>query len=386
MTLRVTLLLRSLGHGGTERQALLLARGLQTRGVDVKIVTLYSSPCPIDSTGGLEVYSLGKRHRWDLLALLRLHRFIQREAPHVLYSFLNVSNVLAALGALMRRRFHLVWGVRCSDMDLADYDWLVRTFDWLELRLSRMPDLIISNSFAGHDYAVARGLPKAKLHVVCNGFDTELFHPNAEARREVRAGWGVVGTAPVIGMVARLDPTKDHATFLRAASLLARDRPDARFVLVGDGPSGYRASLRGLARRFGLGPRVIWEYRRSDMPRFYPALDVLCCSSRSEGFPNALGEAMACATPCVTTDVGDARRIVSESGVVVPPRDPQALACGMQTMLQRLERGDLRDAAGRIEATRGRVARQFSLERMIDETEHAFRTLTASVLADAKLS
>lgn len=387
MTLRVVLLMRSLGRGGAERQALLLARGLQARGITVKIVTLYQPTDTVDDTSGLEIRSAQKRHRWDLGAIPRLYRLIAREAPHVVYSFLTVPNVLAALGAPLWGRFHLVWGIRASNMDLVHYDWLVRGSNRLERRLAGVPDLIVSNSVAGRDSAIARGLPAARLRVICNGFDTERFRPDAQARSRIRAGWGVAGSVPVVGMVARLDPMKDHPTFLRAAALLARNRWDMRFVLIGDGPARYRATLRRLARGLGLDARFIWERRRSDMPSLYSALDVLCCASAfGEGLSNAVGEAMACGVPCVVTDVGDAGRVVGEAGIVVPPRDPAALAGGLELMLQRLQTGDMSDPVYRLQATRGRVASKYSVERMIEETEHAFRTIAPSVLADAKLS
>lgn len=387
MTLRVVLLIRSLGHGGAERQVLLLARGLQARGMRVKIVTLYPATDTVDDTRGLDIRSVQKNHRWDIAAMLRLYRLIAQDAPHVVYSFLTVPNVLAALGAVSLRGFQLVWGIRSSNMDLARYDWLVRATYWLERRLSGLPHLIISNSLAGRDYAAARGLPAAKLQVIHNGFDTERFRPSAQVRSQVRAGWEIGGSAPVIGIVARLDPMKDHPTFLHAAALLVKKRRDLRFVLVGGGPHHERATLCRLAVSLGLEARLIWEYRRSDMPQLYPALDVLCCSSAfGEGLANAVGEAMACGVPCVVTDVGDAPRIVGEAGIVVPPRDPGALALGLEAMLERLETGDLNAPSVRLQATRGRIMHKFSLQRMIEETEHAFRTLAPAFVADAKLS
>lgn len=386
MSLRVVLLIRSLGRGGAERQVLLLARGLQARGIGVRIVTLYPATDTVDDTSGLDIRSAQKNSRWDIAALWRLYRLIAQDAPHVVYSFLAVPNVLAALGTAVLRRFHLVWGIRSSDMDLARYDWLVGASHWLERRLAGLPDLIISNSVAGRNYAVARGLPAVKMHVICNGFDTQRFRPNAGARSRLRAAWGVDDRAPVIGMVARFDPMKGYSTFLGAAALLAKDCRDVRFVLVGHGSSRYRAALRQIVHRLGLEAQVIWQHPHSDMPHVYPAFDVLCCASVSEGFPNVLGEAMACGVPCVVTDVGDARRIVGKIGIVLPPRDAAALARGLAAMLQRVQTGDLSDAVYRTQATRGRVIKKFSLERMIEETEHAFRTIAPAFVADAKLS
>ncbi len=119
---------------------------------------------------------------------------------------------------------------------------------------------------------------------------------------------------------------KDHVTFLRAAAQIAKGSNALRFVCVGDGPSGYRRELQGRARGLGLTDRFVWAGKRTDMPAVYNALDILCQSSASEGFPNVIAETMACGVPCVATDVGDSARIVGGMGVIVPVGEFQAVS------------------------------------------------------------
>jgi glycosyltransferase involved in cell wall biosynthesis len=315
---------------------------------------------------GVRVRGLNKRGRWDLLGfLLRLVRFLREEKPDTLYAFLGSPNILTVLLKPLFPRTHMVWGVRASNVDLDRYDWLTRLSYEVERRLSRFADTIIVNSRAGMDYAVTNGFPKNRMVVIPNGIDTERFCPELEARQRVRAEWGVMEDEKLIGLVGRLDPMKDHPTFLRAASLLSQEREDIRFVCVGDGPAGYRRELRVLAENLGLAQRLTWAGVREDMPAVYNALDIVTSSSAyGEGFSNVVGEAMSCGVPCVATDVGDSAWIVGDQGLVVPPSNPEALAARWQ---------DVIDKASEAQSSIGlnlreRVVRNFSLEHMIERT------------------
>ena len=130
---------------------------------------------------------------------------------------------------------------------------------------------------------------------------------------------------------------KDHPTFLRAAAQFARQNADARFVCVGDGAAAYRDELRTLTRSLGLDDRLVWAGEHGDVKAAYNAFDIATLSSAfGEGFPNAVGEAMACGVPVVGTDVGDVRPIVGELGEVVAPGQPEPLCAGWARLRRRL--------------------------------------------------
>ena len=165
---------------------------------------------------------------------------------------------------------------------------------------------------------------------------------------------------------------KDHPTFIRAAALTMQTHEAFRFVCVGDGRPDYRRELMELANQLGLADRIIWKGWQADMPSVQNALDIATlCSSNGEGFPNAVGEAMACGVPCVVTDVGDSPILVGETGVVVPLRDPQALADGWNLMLTRLaaEGPELRAKA------RCRIVQEFDRDRLAATTSQVFGSL-----------
>jgi glycosyltransferase involved in cell wall biosynthesis len=174
-------------------------------------------------------------------------------------------------------------------------------------------------------YASEHGFPEKLMTVIPNGIDLNVFKPDRLARQRIRDEWGMGENEILIGLVARLDPMKDHPTFLHAAAMLAQERGDVRFVCVGEGSEPYKSDLLSLARELNLNDRLKWIGSRSDMPVVCNAFDIACSSSIGEGFSNTILEAMACGVPCVVTDVGDSAVIVGEIGAVVPPSSPQAL-------------------------------------------------------------
>lgn len=365
--MRIMMAIPSLERGGAESQFVRLANGLRRRGHRVCVVALGAGgPLEAELEGPAPVL-LGKASRLDLPATLaRLAALALRERPELYYGFLPLPNILGAALRTLRPGLRLAFGLRASDTNLADCGPAARIITGLETAASALAHLVVCNSGAGRAQALARGMAARKLRVVRNGIDTARFRPDRAQGLALRRAWGVPESAPLVGLAARLDPVKDHPGFLRAAALAAQARTDLRFVCVGGGPEGYAGELRAQACGLGLGDRLAWAGSLADMPGAYNALDLLCLSSScGEGFPNVLGEAMACGIPCASTDVGDAALVVGSAGAVAPRRDPAALAGAMLGLLARLEREG--QALGR--ACRERVEAEFSLERMVAGTE-----------------
>jgi glycosyltransferase involved in cell wall biosynthesis len=364
---RIAFLTRSLNYGGAERQLVALAKGLEERGHFVTVAVFYAGG-PLEKElrdAMIDVRVLDKRGRWDAVDFLwRLIKFLRLQKPDVVHSYLCVPNILAAILSLLFPRVRIAWGVRASDVELDKYDWLARLTYRAECLLSRVADLIIVNSYAGLDYAAAHGFPKNKMVVVHNGIDTDRFNPDHEMRRRVRSEWGVGDDETLIGMVGRLDPMKDHVNFLLAAALLAKGRDGLRFVCVGIGPDDYQKKLIELSEELRLTGAVIWAGARADMPAVYNAMDVVVSSSRSEGFPNVIGEAMSCGVSCVVTDVGDSARIVGDVGEVAPSKDPEALKVAIERAVSKISRD------GRAQARkRQRIIERFSTAELVSKTE-----------------
>ena len=373
--MRTTLLIRDLGYAGAQRQLVALAKGLHQHGESVTVVSFYGGPMLGElEAAGVKVIALGKKSRWDMLGFLwRLGQQIKASRPDVLYSFLNEANLVAALMKPLLPRTRIIWGLRDSETDAALYGWLGRLVFTLSKYLSRWPDLLIANSHSGARYYATQGYPSDRLHVVPNGIDTERFQPNTSSRTRVRHELGIADDEILFGIVGRLSPMKDYATFLRAA---AQVKGKVKFLAIGGGTSDYGDQMRTLAEQLGLSSvasaestrqqspgcnpgsstsetptlkgrdKLLWSAPRNDMPEVFNALDALVSSSAfGEGFSNVAGEAMACGTSCIVTDVGDSARLVADTGLSVPPRDPDALAQAMQHFVDAAV-GHLSEVAG----------------------------------------
>lgn len=307
----------------------------------------------------------------DPRATPRLLAVLRRVRPDVIQTWLYHADLLGQLGGALVRT-PVVWNIRSTyHRDLGLRLTLVARAC---ARVSRFPAAVVTNSYAAKELHTRLGYRPKEWLVIPNGFDTERFAPDPAARQAVRRDLGLPADAPLIGLVARFDPMKDHRTFLRAAGVLAKARPEVHFVLAGRGVTGENKTLREAVAAEGLPDRVHLLGERDDIPSLTAALDVATCSSvYGESFPTAVGEAMSCAVPCVVTDVGDAARIVGDTGRVVPRQDAAALAAGWRAML------DL-DPEGRRELgrrARVRVEALYSLDSVVRQYESLYERLAA---------
>ena len=366
--LSVFLLVRSLDIGGAERQLTELALGLKRNGVKVAVGVFYGGG-PLTAVldqANVPIFDLAKRGRWDLAGfLIRLRRLLVKVRPDILYSFLGGANILAAAARPFVPRLKLAWSIRSSTMDLGQYDWTHRAGFGVERLMSNLPDIIISNSVAGRDFAVNQGFPAGRIAIVPNGIDTNRFRPDDQLRKRQRELWKLGQKELAIGMLARLDPMKDHAGFLQAAADLSARGGGLRFVCVGEGP--LRQRLEARARELGIAQRVIFA-GACDPVAALNGFDCFCSCSITEGFPNALAEAMSCGKPCVATDVGDSAHIVSTFGSLVPPHDPGALATAIRHELAAA-------TAQKGAAARKHVIDNFSSQIMTERTKELLTSL-----------
>jgi glycosyltransferase involved in cell wall biosynthesis len=376
---RVVFLIPSLIAHGAERQLCELVRGLDKGRFEVHIVVFYGPDAHGENhlwgeTEGIPDSTWHCLHKRRgavgyLLALPRLLTLLRRIRPDVLHGYMDANLPTLLLGRLLGRP--VVWGIRRTSANLSLLDgrsrWLLR----ISAHLSRFTDLIIFNSEAGRLSHQAMGMQAPRMLVIPNGFDVSRFTPTPSSGLEQRRVWDVPAEVPLIGLVGRLDPVKDHPTFLRAAARIARDWPGARFVCVGGGPEAYLESLKRQAESLGLGDSILWAGACKEMPAVYNALTVLALTSTDEGFSNVLGEAMACGIPCVSTRTGDSERLLGDPEVVVDPGDDLALAAAISRLLR--EPAASRTAMGL--AQRSRMGSAFSLEILVRSTEAALVSL-----------
>ncbi|RAL21119.1 hypothetical protein DL240_13375 [Lujinxingia litoralis] len=357
---KVCHIITGLGTGGAETMLTKLIEGGDRRRFPTTVVSLMGRGTMAErvEAAGASVETLNlSRGRPTPAALFRLRRLVARHNPDVIHAWMYHANlgVMAGLG----RPF--AWNVRHCIYDLGEESRGTRAVIRLGALLSPQADAIVYNSRLSRTQHRALGYSARRDEVIPNGFDTRTFRPCPEAYREVRRELGLPTATPLVGMVGRLHPIKDHPNLLGAMRRVAAEHPQARLVLVGRGLSADNAEFLGQARALGLEERVILLGERRDIPRITAAFDVAVLSSRSEGFPNVVGEAMACGVPVAVTDVGDAAWLLGGAGRVVAPRDEMQLARAMSELLA-MDEG-ARRALG--QKGRRRVVEHFSLGAIV---------------------
>ncbi len=347
-------IITGLGAGGAERALhSLLSGGLQDRFHNHVIsLTGESHYGPLLRDAGISVSALGMvPGRPGPSALWNLRRLVRATSPDLIQGWMYHGNLAASLARYFGGRgTRLAWNIRMSREGGAATKGSTNALIRLGARVSTQPDAILYNSIRSRTQHEAEGYARDRGRVMVNGFDTGKWCPDSDAAPRLRQRIGVPPGKRLVGYVARAHPHKDPANLFAAFVRGAARDPASHLVCVGSGLA--EAAPADLDRS-----RVSFLGEISDIHRIMPAFDVLCLSSAVEGFPNVIGEAMACAVPCVSTDVGDAARIVGDTGWIVPPGDSTALA---DALLRALACAD-DELISRGAAARDRIVSDYSL-------------------------
>lgn len=353
--MKILHIITGLATGGAERTLQKLLASLSRERYQSVVASLLPRGPVADEIErlGVAVHSMEMDPgRPSLTGLLRLRSLVSRVEPDLVHGWMYHGS----LGATMSgQRVPFVWGIRHSLHDLSFETFQTRLVIRLLSALSERPSAIVYCARSGARQHEEIGFQPQKTRVIPNGFDCDTFCPDEERGEDFRRHHEIPASVPLIGHAARFHPMKDHATLLNAASRLLRSRPGARFVLAGQGVTRRNDKIMEMVERYDLSGAIQLLGKQSDMPAFMNACDIFTVSSRwGEAFPNVLGEAMACGTLCVTTDVGDAGRILGDVGQVVPPGNPNLLCAAWMKML------DLEDA---LRNRQTRAARERILDR-----------------------
>lgn len=377
---RVLHVITGLGLGGAEMMLYKLVAATPDAASRCSVVTL-TDDVPLGGDIrrlGVPVTALGLGSPIGIpAALVELGRTIRRARPDVVHSWMWHADLVAGLVARAARTGSaVVWSIRQSNFDPQASKRSTQVVARVNAVLSRwVPDAIVANSSAATAVHAGIGFSADCIEVIPNGFDLTRFTPDGTARRAVREELSLPDSAAVVGYVARSDPQKDHDAFFSAATEVVRRVPSAHFILCGTGVEWANPAFAAAVQSHGLKERVRLLGPRRDVERIFNAGDVaVSASAYAEGFPNTVGEAMACGVPCVVTDVGDSALVVGDTGVVVPPRDPAALADG----IVRLLRLPPDEAALLRLACRRRIATQFSIEAVAHRYEDLYRRVAAA--------
>lgn len=267
--------------------------------------------------------------------LLRLCRLIRALRPDIVQTWLYHADLLGGLAAWVAGNRNVIWGIRTTDVDVgcARATTVVRR---LCASLSRwIPHTIVCVAEAARRSHRQVGYDADRMVVVGNGFDLSALTASQSQRSQLRAQCGFDTEHVVLGTLGRFNLDKDHASFVKAAGQLAERHPHLRFLMVGRDLDGANEELRRWIAATGHPDRFVLLGERADVAVCLSAMDIFCLSSRTEAFPNVLGEAMAMGLPCVATDVGDAAVLMADTGIIVPKANPDALAHGVGELISR---------------------------------------------------
>jgi glycosyltransferase involved in cell wall biosynthesis len=320
---------------------------------------------PLLREKGIVVHTLGLRsNRPSPLAFWRLVRLLRSHKPDVVQTWMYHADLLGGLAARMAGIKTIVWGIRHTTLEPGKSK---KTTIWIAKLLAKLswwlPSRIAVCAQRAMDVHEALGYDRSKMRFIPNGYDLSDFTLRPEAEAALRASLGVLSDMPLIGTVGRYDPQKDHANLLHALALLQSRDVAFCCVLVGTQLEKTNAELMALIEQLGLQDRIIILGRRNDIPAVMSALDVhVLPSAYGEAFPNVVAEAMACETPCVVTNVGDAAYIVGDTGWVVSPKDAEALASVIE---QAITASATPEWVERCRSARIRIEQQFDIQKMV---------------------
>lgn len=303
----------------------------------------------------------------------RLLRLMRRTRPDIVQTWLYHADMLGGLAARLAGNRNVIWGVRTTDLDVSASARATPLVRQACARLSRwVPQAIVCVAETSRQAHMVLGYDASRMVVVGNGFDTSRLTATADQRAALRALCGFSADDIVVGTLGRFNADKDHHNFVRAAGLLTQQHRRLRFLMVGRGLDGANPELMRWIDQTGYPERFVLLGERTDVPACLAAMDIFCLSSRTEAFPNAIGEAMAMGLPCVATDVGDVSMLVADTGIVVPRQSPAALALGLATLLAM--EPDARQQFG--QRAKARIHAEFTMEQARKRFETLYQRLT----------
>jgi len=385
--MKIVHIITSLSTGGAEMMLYKLLSAVDHKRFEHVVVSLINKRTTLGERIeelGVPVHALGMQHgRLPTATSVRRLICLGRQLnPDIIQGWMYHGNMAALIvSALVPAQAKVIWNIRQTIYDLKQEKRLTSLLIRVGAKFSSMPARIIYNSSVSLKLHRKLGYASHRSLVLTNGFDCEQFKPDVATRYSFRRSLKLDSEAFLIGVVGRYHPVKDHANFLQAAGILERTWPNVHFVLVGCGVDHTNSKLVALIRQIGINGKIHLLGERTDVHYITAALDIASSSSYGEGFPNVIGEAMACGVPCVVTDVGDSAKIVNVTGIVVPPRDSQALADGWRRMIEM--GAEARRKLGI--AARKRIQNNYSLSTISGQYENLYhKVVTEKLLALGK--
>ncbi len=361
--IKLILSIRSLDIGGAERQFIELVKHIDKIKFDVTVCTMYGGVQEeiVKAIPNITYYNLNKKGRYDFYTFYKNYKRVLNDIkPDIIYSFLGEMNLFSLWSKPKKTK--IIWGFRASNMDLKRYGKVPQIVFWLQKKLSKKVDKIISNSNASIEFHKISGFYMEKSVVIYNGIDTDRFKRDDKKRETFRQKYNLNIDDIAIAMIARIDYMKGYTIFAMLAKRLLQKYDNVKFFSIGSGDENIKKECAKILGSYN-NKRFIWLGKQSSVEDFYSGFDIYVSTSLfGEGFSNSIAEAMSCKLPCVVSDVGDSKVIVSSCGVVVEPNNINAFVDGVVNLMQK----DIKELGA---CSRDRIVKNFSIENMVKNTE-----------------
>lgn len=365
--MKVTHVIVGLKVGGAELMLKRLVEGLNDKNNMQHSVISLTELGPVGQQlldAGIHVTSLGMKRSLSIPNIFfKLRREIKVQNPDIVQTWMYHADFLGGLAAKSLGIHNIIWGIRTTDVTLGRSNLTIALRKICAQLSYSVPKAIVCAADAGRIVHEQVGYDPSKMKVIPNGFHLEKLQSTPEKRKALRGEYGLNNEHKVIGSVGRFNLIKNQQAFIEAAALIAPKYPNARFMIVGRDNTWDNQELVGWIKQHNLQEKVILLGERTDIPICLSAMDIFCLHSKTEGFPNVLGEAMAMELPCITTNVGDAEYLLNNSEFLVEVNTFHFLAYYINKMLNLSD--DIHSELGLINSQR--IKKFFSMATTYDE-------------------
>lgn len=367
--IKITHIITGLNMGGAETMLYKLLKYGDKKKYKFQVISMMDEGIYGDKIKelGIEVISLNmKQGRPSLKGFIKAKKAIKN--TDIIQTWMYHADLFGYLLYKTSKVKKIIWGIRRNNLDPSLNKKSTIYIAKLNSLLSRKVDTVVSCSIKAEKTHVNFGYSKENMQVIPNGFEMEKYKPIKSAKAHLSKLVDLPTDIPYILHVGRWNELKDHKNFLKSLKLLREQDYKFQAILVGPNIDEQNIELISLIKNFNLSNYVNLLGRREDIATIMSGSDLFVSSSIDEGFPNVIGEAMACETPCVVTDAGDSGYVVGDTGIIVPPKDSEALAKGIMKMLNYTD--EEREKIGR--QARQRVIENFDIQKIARQFERLY--------------
>jgi glycosyltransferase involved in cell wall biosynthesis len=367
--IKITHVITGLNMGGAETMLYKLLKHINKDKYDINVISMMD-----DGVYGEKIRDLGfevicldmKQGIPSIKGFNKAKRYIEK--TNIIQTWMYHADLFGYMLYKFSKVKKLIWGIRRSNLDPKLNKKSTIMIAKINARLSKKVNTVVSCSIKAKEVHEEFGYSDRNLLVIPNGFELEQFSKDATAKLKLGKAMGIKSDIPFVVHVGRWNVLKDYENLIKALHEVKRLGIKFHAVLVGTNINKENQELVKLVKEFDLGNNISLLGRRDDIPTIMAGADVFTSSSSGEGFPNVIGEAMACETPCVVTDVGDSAYIVGDTGKIVPSKDPISLSDGIIDLLNLPERQ--REYLGSL--ARQRVVENFDIHKVTKQFEELY--------------